>query len=161
MIRESDCSMTTAGHKIPGEVDSRDECQQICTEDEVKYVLWTKKYLIDVQFSELFHLATTNYKGFLHLWLFHRIRNDPELKTQVKQGHGYTYFTWNTRKECFCFTSGEKECLTQVYGCMIKLCLITHCALNDDKCDDDLTDNQILRDIFLCRSLPRASQRWQ
>ena len=38
VIRESDCSMTTAGHKIPREVDTRDECQQLCTEDEVKYV---------------------------------------------------------------------------------------------------------------------------
>ena len=32
---------------------------------------------------------------------------------------------------------------------LVKLCLITHCALNDDECDDDLTDTQILRDVFL------------
>ena len=28
--------------------------------------------------------------------------------------HGYTYFTWNTRKECLCFVSGERNCQTQV-----------------------------------------------
>merc|ERR1711899_248158 len=78
-VRESDCSMTTAGHKIPREVDTRDECQQICTEDE------------------------------------------------VKQGHGYTYFTWNTRKECFCFTSGEKECLTQVIAQGIPMVAVEAC----------------------------------
>ena len=33
---------------------------------------------------------------------------------QVNEDHGYTYFTWNTRKECFCFASGEKTCLNQV-----------------------------------------------
>ena len=32
---------------------------------------------------------------------------------------------------------------------LVKLCLITHCGLNDDECDDDLTDTQILRDVFL------------
>ena len=34
--RESECSMTSPGHQIPGEVGSRDECQQLCTEEEVQ-----------------------------------------------------------------------------------------------------------------------------
>merc|ERR1712047_199526 len=46
---------------------------------------------------------------------------------EVKQGHGYTYFTWNTRKECFCFTSGEKECLTQVIAQGIPMVAIEAC----------------------------------
>ena len=33
-IRESDCSMTSPGHHIPHEVNSRDECQRLCTEEE-------------------------------------------------------------------------------------------------------------------------------
>merc|ERR1712047_96416 len=46
---------------------------------------------------------------------------------EVKQGHGYTYFTWNTRKECFCFTSGEKECLTQVIAQGIPMVAVEAC----------------------------------
>merc|ERR1712012_611056 len=41
--------------------------------------------------------------------------------------HGYTYFTWNTRKECFCFTSGEKECLTQVITQGIPMAAVEAC----------------------------------
>merc|ERR1711899_227464 len=59
-VRESDCSMTTAGHKIPREVESRDECQQLCTEDE------------------------------------------------VKQGHGYTYFTWNKKRMFLLHLRGKR-----------------------------------------------------
>merc|ERR1712004_290225 len=46
---------------------------------------------------------------------------------EVKQGHGYTYFTWNTRKECFCFASGEKECLTQVIAQGIPMVAVEAC----------------------------------
>ena len=38
--RESECSMTSPGHQIPGEVGSRDECQQLCTEEEVGLLLY-------------------------------------------------------------------------------------------------------------------------
>ena len=31
--------MTSPGHQIPGEVGSRDECQQLCTEEEVGLLL--------------------------------------------------------------------------------------------------------------------------
>ena len=34
---------------------------------------------------------------------------------QMSESKGYTYFTWNTQKECLCFVSGEKNCLTQVH----------------------------------------------
>ena len=32
--------MTSPGHQIPGEVGSRDECQQLCTEEEVGLLLY-------------------------------------------------------------------------------------------------------------------------
>ena len=37
------------------------------------------------------------------------------ISVQMSEDKGYTYFTWNTRKdECLCFVSGERNCLTQV-----------------------------------------------
>merc|ERR1719385_154246 len=51
----------------------------------------------------------------------------------MSEDKGYTYFTWNTRnKECLCFVSGERNCLTQVVMQGIPVEAVQAC-LNGDK----------------------------